>query len=63
MASYGEWRVMVYDVIFGGITFLDSHTTSLSELYQKPNFGELAVNSDSPMFSVVKLWRVSHNFM
>ena len=25
MESYGEWRVTVYDVIFGEIRFLDSH--------------------------------------
>ena len=27
MESYGEWRVTVYDVIFGELRFLDSHTT------------------------------------
>ena len=27
MESYGEWRVTVYDVIFGELKFLDSHTT------------------------------------
>ena len=49
MESYGEWRVTVYDVMFGElITFFDSHTTELSALYRKPNFGELAVNSNSP---------------
>ena len=26
-------------------------------------FGELAVNRNSPIFGVVKLWRVSRNFM
>ena len=28
MESYGEWRVTVYDVIFGELRFLDSHTTN-----------------------------------
>ena len=46
MESYGEWRVTVYDVIFAELTFLDSHTIWLSELYRKPNFGELAVNGN-----------------
>ena len=27
MESYGERRVTVYDVIFGELRFLDSHTT------------------------------------
>ena len=27
MESYGEWRVTVYDVIFGELRFLDSHTS------------------------------------
>ena len=27
MESYGEWRVTVYDAIFGELRFLDSHTT------------------------------------
>ena len=63
MESYGEWRVTVYDVTFGELKFFDSHATQLSELYRKPNFGELAVNSNSPIFSVVRLWRVSRNFM
>ena len=40
MESYGEWRVMVYDVIFGELRFLDSHTTKLIELYRKSNLGE-----------------------
>ena len=44
MESYGEWRVTVYDVIFGELKFLDSHTTSLSELYRKTTLGELPVN-------------------
>ena len=48
MESYGEWRVTVYEVIFGELTFLDSHTTYVSELYRTPNFGELAVNGNSP---------------
>ena len=25
--NYSEWRVTVYDVIFGKLKFLDSHTT------------------------------------
>ena len=25
--NYGEWRITVYDVIFGELRFLDSHTT------------------------------------
>ena len=25
--SYGEWRVTVYDVLFGELRFLDSYTT------------------------------------
>ena len=59
MESYGEWRVTVYDVIFGELSFLDSHTTKLSELYQKPNLGELTVNGNSPNCYVAKIWRVS----
>ena len=35
MESYREWRVTVYGVIFGELTFLDSH----SELYRKTNLG------------------------
>ena len=35
MESYGEWRVTVYDVIFGELRFLDSHTTSLIILKTK----------------------------
>ena len=58
MESYGEWRVTVC-VIFGELRFLDSHTTQLSELYQKPNVGELAVNGNSPNCYVAKIWRVS----
>ena len=27
MESYGEWRVTVYDVIFGELRLLDSHTS------------------------------------
>ena len=50
METYGEWRITVYDVIFGELTFLDSQTTWLSELYRKPNFGELAVNGNSPNY-------------
>ena len=46
MKSSGVWRVMVYDVIFGELKFLDSHTTWLSKFYQKPNLGELAVNGN-----------------
>ena len=48
MESYGEWRVTVYDVIFGELRFLDSHITELSKSNQKPNLGELAVNGNSP---------------
>ena len=50
MGSYGEWRVTVYDVTFGEFEFLNSDTTYLSELYWKPNLGELAVNGNSPNF-------------
>ena len=50
MESYGEWRVTVYDAIFGGLRLLDSHTTWLSELYWKSNLGELAANGNSPNF-------------
>ena len=63
MESYCECRVMVYDLIFGELRLHDSHTTYLSKLYQKPNLGELAVNSNSVIFRVVKLWRISRNFM
>ena len=56
MKCYDEWRVTVYDVIFGKLRFLDSHTAQppciieLSKLYQKPNLGELAVtNGNSPI--------------
>ena len=42
----GEWRVTVYGVLFGELRLLDSHTTQLSELYWKPNLGELAVNGN-----------------
>ena len=55
MKCYDERRVTVYDVIFGKLRFLDSHTAQppciieLSKLYQKPNLGELAVtNGNSP---------------
>ena len=48
MESSVEWRVTVYDVIFGELKFLDSHTTQLSKLYRKPNLGESAVSDDSP---------------
>ena len=58
-----KWRVTVtvtvYDIIFGELTFLDSHTTELSELYRKSNLGELAVNGNSPNGQVTKIWRVS----
>ena len=63
MESYDEQRVTVYGVMFGELTFLDSYTTQLSELHRKPNFGELVINSNSPILSVFKLWRVSRNFM
>ena len=59
MESYSEWRVTVYDVIFGELKFLDSHTTYLSELYQKSSLGELTVNGNSPDCYVAKIWRVS----
>ena len=49
MESYGEWRVTVYDVIFGELRFLDGHITKISELNQKPNLGQSAVNSNSPI--------------
>ena len=55
MESYSEWRVTVYDVIFGELKFLDSHTTYLSELYQKPSLEELTVNSNSPDCYVAKI--------
>ena len=48
MESYGEWRFTVYDVIFRELQLLDSHITKLSELYRKPNLGELTVNGNSP---------------
>ena len=60
MESYGEWRVTVYDVIFEELRFLDSHTTQLSELYQKPNFGELTINGNFPNCYAAKVWRVNH---
>ena len=50
MESYGEWRVMVYDEIFGELRFLDSHTTRLSKINWKSNLGELAVNGNSPNY-------------
>ena len=56
MESYGEWRVTVYDVIFGELRFLDSHTSYLSELYQKHNLGELTVNGNSPNCCVAKVF-------
>ena len=59
MESYREWRVAVYDVMFGELRFLDSHTTELSELYQKPKLGELTVNGNSPNCYVAIVWRVS----
>ena len=49
MESYGERRVTVYDVIFGELRFLDGHITKISELNQKPNLGQSAVNSNSPI--------------
>ena len=33
------------------------------QIVKSLRFGELAVNTNSPIFSVVKLWRVSPNFM
>ena len=33
------------------------------QIVKSLRFGELAVNSNSPIISVVKLWRVRHNFM
>ena len=51
------------DVMFGELRFLDSHTAELPKLYRKPNLGQLTVNGNSPIFSHVKLWRVSPNFM
>ena len=48
MESYDEWRVTVHNVMFGELRYLDSHTTELSELYRKPNLGELTVNGNSP---------------
>ena len=33
------------------------------QIVKSLGFGELAVNSNSPIFIVVKLWRVSRNFM
>ena len=63
MVSYGEWRVTVYHVKFGELRFLDSYTIEPSELYRKPNLGQLAVNSNSPIFSVVELWIFSLNCM
>ena len=33
------------------------------QIAESLRFGELAVNSNSPIFSAVKLWRVSRNFM
>ena len=59
MESYGEWRVTVYDLIYGELRFLNSHTTKLSKLYRKPNLGELTVNGNCLNFSVAKIWRVS----
>ena len=80
MESYDEWRVTVYDIIFGYLRFLDGHTTNhpnyienqiyesyplkaTHQIIKSLRFGELAVNSNSPNFSVVKLWRVSPNFI
>ena len=59
MDSYREWRVTVYDVIFGELRFFDSHSTQLTELYRKPNLRELAVNGNSPNCQVAKIWKVS----
>ena len=33
------------------------------QIFKLLRLGELAVNSNSPIFSDVKLWRVSRNFM
>ena len=33
------------------------------QIVKSLRFGELAVNTNSPIFSVVKLWKVSPNFM
>ena len=52
-------RVTVYDVIFGELWSLNSYTTELFELYQKPNLGELAVNGRSPNCKVAMIWRVT----
>ena len=59
MKSYGEWRVTNYDVIFGELKFLDSHTTQLSELNQKPNLGQFAFNGNPPNCYVAEIWRVN----
>ena len=49
MESYGEWRVTLYDVIFGELRFLEFLVfLELSELDRKPNLGELDVNGNSP---------------
>ena len=64
-----KWTVTVNgelqcnDVMFGELRFLDSHTSELPKLYRKPNLGQLTVNDNSPIFSDVKFWRVSPNFM
>ena len=44
MESYGEWRVTVYDIIFGE---LKSHHLT-TRIIWKTNLGELAVNVNSP---------------
>ena len=59
MKCYGDWRVMVCDVIFRELRFLDRHTTLLSELNRKPDLVELAVNGNSPNGCVAQVWRVS----
>ena len=48
MESYGEWKVTIYDVIFGELRFLE-----------KPNLRELTVHSNSQNYYVAKVWRVS----
>ena len=61
MKSYGKWRATVYDVIFGELKFLDSHSTLLCKLYRKPNLVELAVNDHCRNCLVTMIWRVTVN--
>ena len=52
------WYIMIIWTHFGVLTV----TTVTVQIVNSVRFGELAVNSNSAIFRVVKLWRVRLNF-